>query len=283
MEACRNFGSRRALTALGALMLAVAAAVSPAGCAADDHAPASGAAVDEEVGVIALPLTTQVNGHTYRLRNVSLYISGPQSTYLYDSGDSAQTAISTTLPTGTYYAYLYDGWRLERDDGTGAFWPVVANRLSGPASFTIFNGATSTLSYQFQTDGVIVTVGSGQLRVTAGVQEIPAVCTPFGTDCGDGAWCPPTTLTAMARACVAAGATPVGSRCASPTECVANASCFDLGEGPVCAALCPPAQFDGPCSDASTVCQAAAGAEFGVCRPAGPAPEPMTTAVPASP
>lgn len=258
---------RHRAASFGAVLAAGAAAALSSGCASDDHGPAAGRTAGEEVGTIALPLVAQANGHAYRLRNVFINIWGPQPTQLYDSGASVQTALSATLTTGAYTAYLYDGWTLERDDGTGAFWPVMARRLSSPdVAFTIFNGTTSTVSYQFETDGVIVTVGSGQVRITAGIQEIPAVCAPFGTECGDGAWCPPTTLTARARACVVAGATPVGAPCASPTECVANASCFDLGAGPVCAALCPPEQIGGPCSDAGSVCQAA-GPDYGVCQP----------------
>ena len=268
--AAKSFSPRRT-AALGAMVVAAGGVFSFAGCASDHHAATASATADEEVGQITMPLVTQVNGHAYRLRNIYIYIWGPQtSTQLYDSGDTGLTALSTTLSTGTYTAYLYDGWTLERDDGTGAFSRVIANRISNPAvPFTILNGTTSTVSYQFQTDGVIVTIGAGQLRVTAGVEEIAAACTPFGADCGDGAWCPPTTLTAMPRACVTAGATPVGAPCVSPTECVASASCFDLGAGPVCAALCPPEQFGGPCGDSTSTCQAV-GTEYGICRPAAP-------------
>jgi len=252
-----------------ATMLAAAAAVTPAGCGAEVAAPAQ----PEELGEIALRLTTQANDHTYRLRNVFVAIYGPQYTQLSDGGDPSQTALSATLATGNYTAYLYGGWSLERDDGAGNFLSVMASLASSSAvEFTIFNGATSTVSYQFQTDGVIVTVGSGGLRVTATVSEVGAACTPFGNDCGEGTWCPPTTLTGMARACIATGATPLGSLCASPTECVANASCFELGAGPVCAALCPSTQFDSPCEGGGT-CQAM-GAEYGVCRPVEPTPTP---------
>ena len=251
-----------------AAMLSAAAAVSPAGCGSDAAAPAQ----PQELGQISLPLTTQANGHTYRLRNVFVVISGPQYTQLFDGGDPSQAALSATLTTGAYTAYLYGGWSLERDDGTGNFWPVMANLASSSAVwFTIFNGATSTVSYQFQTDGVVVTIGSGALRVTATVDEVGAACTPFGSDCGEGSWCPPTTLTGTARACIPEGATPLGSPCATPTECLANASCFDLGAGPVCAALCPSSQFDSPCDGAGGVCQAL-GTEYGVCRPAAGTP-----------
>jgi hypothetical protein len=219
--------------ALAALLLTT----TPVGCGSEDHATAP----DAQVGTVALPLVTQTNGHTYRLRNPFIIISGPTFAQLFDSGDPTQTALSATLSTGSYQAFLLNGWSLERDDGTGTFAPVTAMLASSSSvAFTIFNGTTSTISFEFQTDGVIVTVGSGALRVTATVNEIGATCTPFGADCGAGTWCPPTTLTGAARACIVEGGTPLGAACASPLDCAANASCFDLGGGPVCAALCPP-------------------------------------------
>ena len=237
---------------------------TPAGCGSEGPAPEP----DGPVGTVALPLLTQTNGHTYRLRNPFVLISGPTFTQLFDD-DPDETALSATLSTGTYTAFLLNGWTLERDDGTGNFAPVVATLASSSSvGFTIFNGTTSTISFAFQTDGVIVTVGSGALRVTATVDEIGASCTPFGADCSAGAWCPPTTLTGAARACIVGGATPIGAACASPIGCVAGASCFDLGSGPVCAALCPPAQFDQAC-DGGGLCQAI-NAEYGVCQPTAP-------------
>jgi hypothetical protein len=69
------------------------------------------------------------------------------------AGDASQAALATTLATGTYTAFLCNGWRLERDDGNGTFAPVTASLASNPAvAFTIYNGATSTVSYEFQTD-----------------------------------------------------------------------------------------------------------------------------------
>src|SRR3954454_7573694 len=170
-----------------AAFLFAAAAMVPIACASPDTPNRSG-----DVGTIALPLVTTTNGHTYRLRNVVISISGPQFTQLFSSADPNETTLSATLQTGSYSAFLF-GWTLERDDGAGNFAAVSATLVSSvAATFTTFNGATSTVSYQFQTDGVIVTVGAGQLRVTATVDETAAVCTPFGTDCLAGTWCPPT-------------------------------------------------------------------------------------------
>lgn len=222
-------------------------------------------------GVMSLPLIASANGHKYRLSNTYVYISGPQSTQLFSSEDPNETALSATLQTGAYTAYLFS-WSLELDDGSGIFRPVQATLISSNAvGFSIYNGTTSTVSYQFRTDGVIVTVGSGALKVAVVVDEAPATCTPFSDDCGPDAWCPPTSLTGAPRACVAAGPVAIGEPCITPTECVANASCFDLGSGPVCAELCPLGSGEFSCASGGTC--TAAGLDYGVCQ-AGAAEQP---------
>jgi hypothetical protein len=134
-------------------------------------------------------------------------------------------------------------------------------------SFTVFNGATTTIGYRFSTDGVVVTVGSGELRVNIAVDEVPAVCTPFAAEdgCAAGSWCPPTGLTGSPRACVPAGTTELGVPCLGTTDCVANSACVDGGAGPVCTALCPIDQGGSPCATGGT-CQPVA-ADYGLCAP----------------
>jgi hypothetical protein len=214
-------------------------------------------------GTLELPLVSRVNGHTYRLRGGYLYVSGAAYQYIELTSDAPKVSLS--LPTGDYYASLYQSG-LERDDGNGNFVPVMTTQVSSYyVPFQIFNGATSTVAFEFETDGVIVRVGSGTLDVRVDVSELPAVCTPFGSECGEGAWCPPTELTGEPRGCVATGPLSAGDSCASPLDCGADASCFDFGSGPVCAALCDAGLFGAPCSE-DTEC-VAAGLEYGVCTP----------------
>jgi len=216
-------------------------------------------------GSLSLPLTSFANGHRYRVSNAFVYVQGPQYVYLRSSDDPSETVLSAPLTTGDYWASLWS-WSLEREDDAGTFVPVQATLTSSSqVPFTVFDGAATTISYQFQTDGVIVNVGSGDLRVAVNVQEIPAVCTPFGSECGEGAWCPPTGLTGRPRACYPAGSIALGEPCNAVTDCVPNASCADLGEGPVCLALCRAADFDLPCASGGS-CQPA-GSDYGVCRP----------------
>ena len=116
----------------------------------------------------------------------------------------------------TTESYLYS-WTLERDDGSGNFAAVRADLISSMAvGFSIYNGSDDHDRVQFRTDGAMVTIGQGQLRVAIAVDEIAPVCTPLGSDCGDGAWCPPTGLTGAALACRSAGTVALGSTLRGP-------------------------------------------------------------------
>jgi hypothetical protein len=243
-----------------ALGCAVAAPIGSAGC--------GDPAIDREdarSGALSVPLVTVVNGHTYRLKNAVINVSGPTYAWLQSSDDPAETRLSASLLAGSYSAGLIQ-WTLERDDGSGTFWPVRA-MLSSDATvfFDIFAGATTSISYRFETDADIVVIGSGDLRVSISVGETTPACTPFGNGCSAGTWCAPSALTGRALSCIAEGTIALGSSCLSPNECVRNASCFDLGAGPVCVALCPSSDVGAPCITGGTCREAGPG--YGVCRP----------------
>jgi hypothetical protein len=215
-----------------------------------------------ESGTLELPLLSSTNGHTYWLTGY-MYVSGPSFSYVDLSGDSQ--VLSLPLSTGDYAAQLYS-WTLLRDDGSGTFIPVTAALLSSSyVPFSIYHGAKTTLTFEFETDGVVVQVGAGTLDVRVDVNETAAVCTPFASDCGEGAWCPPSGLTGASRECVPAGELGDGEPCAGPFDCAADSSCFDFGQGPVCADLCDPSGAGVGCSpDAECV---PVDSEFGVCTP----------------
>lgn len=195
-----------------------------------------------------------------------MYVSGPVFNYLELNGDAE--VISTLLPAGNYGTYLYS-WQLTRDDGFGNFAPVNATLISSSSpSFSIYNQTTSTISFQFETDGQLVTVGSGSLHVAIDVNEAPGVCTPLGGDCPAGTWCAPPELTGSALSCVSEGAVPLGEACGSPSDCVGNASCFDFGAGALCAPLCASAEFGQACLAGGTC--TAQGVDYGVCSPNSP-------------
>lgn len=223
----------------------------------------SGAPAAEEEGAsgtLSLPLLATAGAHTFRLEG-SMYVSGPVFNYLELSGDS--DVISTVLPAGNYSAFLY-WWTLTRDDGFGNFAPVEATLISNSSpSFSIFNQTTSSISFQFETDGQLVSVGSGALHVAIDVNETPGVCTPLGSDCPAGTWCAPPELTGAPLSCINEGQVASGEACSSPSDCAGNTSCFDFGAGALCTPLCLSIDFGQVCADGGTCTPQ--GVDYGVC------------------
>jgi hypothetical protein len=220
-----------------------------------------------EAGTLSMPLLTSTGGHTYRLQG-AIQVYGPGYAWLDLSPDAP--VLTTSLQTGHYDSYLY-GWSLTRDDGAGNFLPVQAQLTSSPyPSFDIFNQTTTTISFEFETDGQIVTVGTGSLNIDVHVTETPGVCTPLGSGCAEGQWCAPPELTGVALACIAEGPAAAGAPCNSPLDCAANTSCFDFGAGAVCAPLCTAADFGQLCGSGGTCTPQ--GVDYGVCQPAPDAP-----------
>jgi len=229
-----------------------------AGCSATPSAEAR----TEQSGTLSLPLSVSVGDHLYRFRYFQAYLY-PYGGYLSSTGETSETVLKAQLPTGHYQVQLWS-WALDRDDGLGNFVPVQAELVSSPyLDFDILNGSTTTVSYQFETDGHIITVGSGGLSVAARINERAPVCAPLSSDCGEGQWCPPGELTGAPLACRYAGSVELGVACTGPADCVANSSCIDLGAGPTCVALCSSAEFDAPCSHGGTC--TAVGSDYGVC------------------
>ena len=246
------------VTALFSVGLLYCAALA-GGCSSGSQAEESAAT---GTGTVSMPLVTTVGSHTYRLQG-GMYFNGPTFTSLDISADVP--VLTATLPTGSYWAYLYY-WSLTRDDGTGNFVPVSATLVSNSQpSFSIYNQTTTTISFQFETDGQIVTVGAGQLNVAIDVHEAASLCTVLGDDCPAESWCAPTELTGAALRCVPSGPVAIGQSCTGPTDCSANSSCFDLGAGARCHRLCTSAQFNQPCGG-DEICTPKS-TSYGVCVP----------------
>lgn len=248
---------------LGALVLVTCGGLVTLGCSQSSDARGA-AETAQDTGTLQLALTASAGGHLYRFSNFQVWLY-PDYQYLQSSGDPGEQVLTTELRTGQHQAWL-QSYSIERDDGTGTFAPVQATLISSYAvDFEVLNGSSTSISFQFETDGQIVTMGAGTLSVTADVNERPPVCEPLGSTCGEGAWCPPTGLTGAPLACRSAGATPLGESCASTNDCIANASCVDLGAGAVCAALCLSSSFGAPCDSGGT-CNSVR-SDYGICTP----------------
>jgi hypothetical protein len=223
-----------------------------------------------EVGTLALPLVAYANGNTYRIAlNMQFY--GPQWDYIYADPYGNETELTRTLYAGNYQAYV-SFWQLYLEEADGALTPVSSTLVSNYFfDFSIQNNTTSTITLEFETDGVRVTAGYGNLVVDVNVTEVAPVCTALGTDCGPGYWCPPAELTGQQLACIyETGSGQVGDSCQSPVDCSANTSCFDFGSGAVCGALCLAADFGNACATGGTCTPQ--GVDYGVCVPDGGTP-----------
>ncbi len=245
----------------GCVALSLLSGVACSESAADDEV--GNATHEAETGSLTLALSADVGDHTYQFSRFEVLIY-PEYLWLSSYG-GPERALTAQLSTGRHQAYLYD-WALERDDGSGTFAHVDANLTSSPwVDFEILNGSTTSVAYQFETDGEIVRMGSGSLNVEGEVTERAPVCTVLGTDCGMGAWCPPTGLTGAPLACRSEGAAALGAACSAPADCVANSTCLDAGAGAICTALCGPESFDQDCESGGH-CTPVAN-DYGVCLP----------------
>lgn len=147
--------------------------LSAAGCAsnAGDHGSEHG----ENVGTLALALTGQTNGTTYRLRNAIFDITGPTTLSLSSETDPNSAILAATLATGGYSINLESGWSLEKVTPMGA-QTVSASLVSpNPTSFMIGSGSTASVVFQFSTDGTIVQIGTGRVEISISVMETGAL------------------------------------------------------------------------------------------------------------
>jgi hypothetical protein len=162
-----------------ALMLGtVALATVSTGCssAGDDK-------TKSQVGTLNMSLVGEANGVTYRLRNAMFVVNGPEDTVLNSEDDPNAATIAAELDSGDYSIDLQDGWVLERLDGT-AFVQVDSLLVSpDPTTFHISANVPTSVTYQFSTNGVIVSIGKGTLNVGISVVQNSTGCSS-DTDCG---------------------------------------------------------------------------------------------------
>src|SRR5262245_44208862 len=85
----------------------------------------------ENTGTVRLELQgTAPNGNVYRLRQANFTISTtPPTTLSSDTSPPTATALSASLPPGSYNVTLQPGWVLDRVSGMTA-QPVVASLVS---------------------------------------------------------------------------------------------------------------------------------------------------------
>jgi hypothetical protein len=131
----------------------------------------------QNVGTVTIPLSTTVGTSNYRL-DAAFTITGEQRVMTLTTHDDVPV-LSATLPVGDYTVSL-DSFTLSKDDGTGSFRPVSATVAATSLPFTVSANSTTTVSFHFMTDGVIVAPGTGTVGVTFDVTE--SGCNPITVD-----------------------------------------------------------------------------------------------------
>ena len=135
-------------------------------------------------GQISLSLTAESQaGVVYRLRNATFEIYNsvdPLNAVDVVSTETDPTAnsIAVTVDPGTYGVVLLDGWRVHRVDPGGDV-PVEARLLSSATVVvSVTPGGVAPATFEFQTDGVVITTGPGQIDINVSIEETPL--------CGEG-------------------------------------------------------------------------------------------------
>ncbi|AKF05669.1 hypothetical protein [Sandaracinus amylolyticus] len=146
-------------------------------------------APDQPATGLALHLTaTDAEGATYRLRDATFAIAGPETTSASTETDPDAATISLELAAGTYAVTLADGWRLERVVA-GEATDVTATLVSpNPVSATVVAAASTQVRFRFAVRGDVVETGPGQLDIGIEVERETAgdeiVLGPWNTGAG---------------------------------------------------------------------------------------------------
>jgi hypothetical protein len=244
------------------MVAALAGLPALAGCSVDATEEA------DATGSVSMALRSVTNGTEYRLSNASFQIDGLVSTTLASSDMAGETVLSAVLPVGGYTSTLANGWVLQRNDG-GTFVNVQATLVSqNPVAFTISEGSTTSLVYQFDTDGTIISIGSGNLAISIAVNETatPAACTPFGAGCAADEWCVAGALFGVPDQCVETGPLQPGDPCDGTVGCGMNQLCGDIGLGNQCLELCPASSIGQTCPNGGGVCTDIGDTTLGLCQ-----------------
>ncbi len=132
---------------------------------------------ESDVSSINLPLTTQVNDVTYRLRLASFLITGqnlPKPRLVKPLDDVA--VHNEKLPVGAYSILLQNGWVLEkRGPADKVYVPVKAELVTpNPVSVDIDGKLVAQAFYGFATTSGDITLGDGSVDIRIGVQDCSA-------------------------------------------------------------------------------------------------------------
>lgn len=215
-------------------------------------------------GALTMKLTGESNGVTYRLRNATFDINGPEIATVDTEDDPEATSIDLSLSSGHYEVLLRDGWALQRMDAEGPTTVQATLVSANPLETEIIAGSRSHSVFRFSTDGGIVDIGTGELSITFEVDGVDSddggvptadSCDPLQpeTTCPTGEGCYISSSDGDG-ACLPAGRLVVGDECSSVDECAPGSVCTQdpSTEALRCIELCDLAAPDcstGACAD----------------------------------
>ena len=133
-------------------------------------------------GTVQLPLTATVGANNYVLVGTfQITNSTGVTTTLSATSPSTVATLATTLSVGQYTITLLPGWQLSLVSSSGVATPVQATLVS-PATQTlnITSQQNTIVTYQFNSNGVLIQTGQGQLTVQLGVTENAGGATSAG-------------------------------------------------------------------------------------------------------
>lgn len=254
---------------LGLVFALCIGALSVSGCASGSGDKGE-SAHEGDVGTLALALTGQTNGTTYRLRNAIFDIAGPTMTTLNSESDPNGAVLAATLATGGYSITLENGWSLEKVGAMGAQTVNATLASPNPTSFMVGSGSTASVVFQFSTDGTIVQIGTGRVEVSIGVTETGATgCNILAqTGCPMGQACYFGGDDGITPMCAQVGDTkPAGASCMSQTECATPGLCGspDGGVTVECIAACALDGMGPSCPAGLTCIDGGLGGNIGAC------------------
>jgi hypothetical protein len=98
-------------------------------------------------------LSSGVGDQRFRLQGAEFELRGDAELSLSGDDDALADTLERALPEGTYSLELAPGWQLVQHDASGER-PVRAALVSdNPVDFVIDTGATTFVSFQFETEG----------------------------------------------------------------------------------------------------------------------------------
>jgi hypothetical protein len=176
MTHLRSLSFASTFASIGVLGISLAGFMSACSGDRDRQGPAAPSDAVVETGTLNLALTARgESGALYRLRDAFFQVNDEPFNFfqqLSTENDPAATTLETNVPAGDFLITLFGGFSLERVNADGTTARVQSTLLSpSTQSFHIEPNEETFVTYQFETNGEVVSFGQGRLIIDIGVTE----------------------------------------------------------------------------------------------------------------